>query len=324
MRAAAPPRLHGRAAVLGIGGGCRGGPGVLPAVIGENGPMVETTLEGAAEELYGLVPSAFVAARTALAASATDRETAAQIRALRKPPAAAWIVNLLARGAAADVARLATLAAELREAQDDRDATRLTALNKDRRMLVAELVRSATALAEREGVTVGAGILAEVERTLGAAARDEAAAAAVRTGRLLRALEASGVDPVDLTDAVAGEAPLAPGPAAAPAGESGRDDLAERRARRDAERAEAAARREVAEAEREAARAEARVAAARESDVRQRERVEALERELGRVRADADAAAVELREAELALRESAERQRTAHGALIEPSPTVEA
>ncbi len=286
--------------------------------------MVEKTFEGAAEELYGLVPSAFVAARTALAASASDPETAAQIRALRKPPAAAWIVNLLARGAAEDVARLDALAAEMREAQDDRDATRLTALNKDRRMLVAELVRTATALAEREGVTVGAGILAEVERTLGAAARDGAAAAAVRTGRLLRSLEASGVDPVDLTDAVAGEAPLAPETSPRPAGARGRDDLAERRARRDAERAAAAARREVADAEREAARAEAQVAAARESDARLRERVEALERELTRVRADAASATVELREAERALRESAERQRAAHGALIEPGPTVEA
>ena len=266
--------------------------------------MADTTFESAAEELYGLVPSAFVAARNALAASAPGREVAAQIRALRKPSTSVWVVNLLARRRPSDVAKLATLAAELREAQDDRDAALLTALNKDRRMLVADLVRAATTLAESEGVDGGAGIVAEVERTLGAAARDEAAAAAVRTGRLLRPLEASGVDPVDLNDAVAGQAPAAADLAdSSPLGR-GRDDLAERRARRDAERAAAAARRELADAERDATRAEARVAAARERDALLRDRVDGLERELARISADADAAAEELRDAEMVLRES--------------------
>ncbi|WP_458040689.1 MULTISPECIES: transposase [Bacteria] len=272
--------------------------------------MVDATLSAAADELYGLVPSAFVAARTALAASATDRDTAAQIRALRKPPTSAWVVNLLARRDPAGVGKLAELAAEMREAQDDRDAARLTALNKDRRDLLAELVRRATALAQGEGVALGAGIVGEVERTLGAAARDGAAAAAVRTGRLLRPLEASGVDPIDLMDAVAGDAPAA----ADPAPVRGRDDLAERRARRDAERAAVAVRREAADAERESARAEARLATAREREALLQERVESLESELARIRADADAATVERHAAESARDVSAERLRTANRA----------
>lgn len=276
--------------------------------------MAETTLETAAEELYGLAPGQFVSVRTALAAAAPDRDTAAQIRALRKPPTSAWVVNLLARRGAADIDRLALLAADLREAQDDRDAARLTALNRDRRMLVAELVRTAQELAEGEGVAVGSGILAEVERTLGAAARDEAAAAAVRTGRLVRPLEASGVDPVDLTDAVAGEAP----PATASPSRGGRDDLAERRARREAERAAAAARREATDAEREAARADSRVSAARERSGLLRERVRALESELARLRADAEAAATELDAAERSRRDAADRLRAAHAALEDP------
>jgi hypothetical protein len=276
--------------------------------------MADTTLESAADELYGLVPSAFVAARNALAASAPDREVAARIRALRKPPTSAWVLNLLARRRADDVGKLGALAAEMREAQDDRDAALLTSLNRERRMLVADLVRAATTLAEGEGVEVGAGIVGEVERTLGAAARDEAAAAAVGTGRLLRPLEASGVDPVDLTDAVAGDAAVLPSPASGPASGSRRDDLAERRARRDAERAAAAARRELADAERDSARAEARVAAARERDALLRDRVDGLERELARVRADADAATDERAEAERALRDSTQRRRAAERA----------
>ena len=306
--------VNGMVAAVPTGGGCRAGPRVLARRIRQNVGMADTTLESAAEELYGLAPSAFVAARNALAASASDRDVAAQIRALRKPSTSVWVVNLLSRRRPADAAKLAALAAELREAQDDRDAARLTALNKDRRMLVSGLVRDATTLAEGEGVDVGAGIVAEVERTLGAAARDEAAASAVRTGRLLRPLEASGVDPVDLTDAVAGEAPAAPEPADGPLPGRGRDDLAERRARRDAERAAAAARRELADAERDAARAEARVAAARERDALLRDRVDGLERELERIRADAEAAADELGAAERALRASAERRRDAERA----------
>ncbi len=285
--------------------------------VGENGRMVDTTLEDAAEELYGLVPGAFVAARTALAASAPERETAAQIRALRKPPTSAWAVNLLARRSPEDVDRLAALAEDLREAQDDRDAARLTALNRDRRMLVAELVRTARDVAGAEGIELGSGILAEVERTLGAAARDASAAAAVRTGRLVRPLEASGVDPVDLTDAVAGAAPSVTDPRPRRA----RDDLAERRARREAERVEAAARREATDAEREAARAESRVSAARERAGLLRDRVSGLETELARVRADAEAAADELDAAERARRGAADRLRAAQAALAGPGPS---
>lgn len=292
------------------GGGCRAAPGVLTIAIRQNGRMADKTFEEAAEELYGLAPGDFVAARHALAAATSDRATAARIRGLRKPPTAVWVLNLLSRRAADEVAKLSALAAEMREAQDDRDAARLTSLNKERRMLVAALVRTATDLAEGQGVAAGPSIVAEVERTLGAAARDEGAAAAVRTGRLVRPLEASGVDPVDLSDAVAGDAPVATQPVPG----RGRDDLAERRARRDAERAAAAVRREAADAEREAARAEARLATARERESLLRERVEALESELARFRADADAATAERDEAEGAYRASAERLRAANRA----------
>ncbi|CDK01826.1 transposase [Microbacterium sp. C448] len=283
---------------------------MLSTAISQNGRMADTTFEEAAEALYGLAPADFIAARKTLAAAAPDRETAAQIRGLRKPATSVWVVNLLSRRAANEVGRLSTLAAEMREAQEDRDAARLTSLNKERRTLVAELVRTATTLANDEGIDLGAGIVAEVERTLGAAARDEAAASAVRTGRLLRPLEASGVDPVDLTDAVAGEAPVAAEPVAV----RGRDDLAERRARRDAERAAAVVRREAADAERESARAEARLATAREREALLRERVDALESEIARIRADADAATAERNDAESARDVSAERLRTANRA----------
>ena len=270
--------------------------------------MADTTFEDAAEQLYALVPGEFIAARKALSAAAGDGDTAARIRALRKPPTAAWVANLLARRRPDDIDALAALAGEFREAQEARDAAELTRLNKERRTLLAGLVRTATALAEAAGVTIGAGIVDDVSRTLGAAARDEAAAAALRTGRLLRPLEASGVDPVDLADAVAGDAP------APPAAPRGRDDLAERRARREAERAAQAAERELADAARGAARAESRRDAARERSALLQERVAGLEKELGRVHAEAETAAAELTEAERVLRESTARERAAEKA----------
>ena len=58
------------------------------------------TVTDAARELYGLVPAEFTAARNALAQQAADggdRELAARIRKLPKPPVAAWAVNALVR-----------------------------------------------------------------------------------------------------------------------------------------------------------------------------------------------------------------------------------
>jgi hypothetical protein len=53
-----------------------------------------------AEDLYGLDLADFVAARNALAArlkAAGDADTAASVKALRKPPTSAWALNVLAR-----------------------------------------------------------------------------------------------------------------------------------------------------------------------------------------------------------------------------------
>src|SRR6478735_4794190 len=53
-------------------------------------------LDAIAVELYSLPPDDFTAARNARAA-ASDRALAARVKTLRKPTAAAWAVDLLAR-----------------------------------------------------------------------------------------------------------------------------------------------------------------------------------------------------------------------------------
>lgn len=260
-------------------------------------------LDAVAAELYALPPDEFTAARNARANQA-DRPLAAQIKALRKPTAAAWAVGLLAReGQLGDALELS---AALREAQDDLDAAELNRLGRKRRALVTALAAQAADLAAAKGVTVSASARTEVEKTINAAVMDAAAAAAVMTGRLVRTLEATGLEPVDLTDAVGGSVPGVPD-APAPS----RDDLAERRARKAAERELREAERAAGEADRELAKIDAKLAKARERTDHLRERVDDLRAELARFEADAEKAKAAATDLEAERTEAAERAQSA-------------
>lgn len=260
-------------------------------------------LDAVAAELYALPPDEFTAARNARANQA-DRPLAAQIKALRKPTAAAWAVGLLAReGQLGDALELS---AALREAQDDLDAAELNRLGRQRRALVTALAAQAADLAAAKGVTVSASARTEVEKTINAAVMDAAAAAAVMTGRLVRTLEATGLEPVDLTDAVGGSVPGVPD-APAPS----RDDLAERRARKAAERELREAERAAGEADRELAKIDAKLAKARERTDHLRERVDDLRAELARFEADAEKAEAAATDLEAERTEAAERAQSA-------------
>ncbi|MFD4960494.1 transposase [Microbacterium sp. NPDC058389] len=234
-------------------------------------------LDEIAAELYALPPAEFTAARNARAA-ASDPALAKQVKALRKPSVAAWAVNLLARdGQLADAVELS---AALREAQDDLDAAELSRLGAQRRQLVAALAKQAVGLASNAGVSLSAAARDETEKTINAAVMDAAAAAAVLTARLVTTLEAGDIDPATLADAVGGSLPGAVEPAP-------RDDLAERRARKAAEKAAREAERLANEAERELARVDARRAKAQERVDHVRERIDDLRRDLATLEADA-------------------------------------
>jgi hypothetical protein len=236
-------------------------------------------LDAIALELYTLAPEGFTAARNARA-GASDRSLAARIKALRKPTASAWAVDLLAREG--QLAEALELAAALREAQDDLDSAELARLSRQRRALVAALATQAVGLAEDRGVTISGAARADVEKTINAAVMDAAAAAAVMTGRLVRPLEATGFDAVDVSDAVGGSLPGAPD-----LPPPSRDDLAERRARKAAEKALREAERAAGEAERELAKIDAKLAKARERGDHLAERIDDLRTELARMEADA-------------------------------------
>lgn len=261
----------------------------------------DAELDAVAAELYALPPSQFTAARNARAGGAAPA-LAKRVKALRKPTVSAWAVNLLAReGQLADAVELS---AALREAQDDLDAAELARLGKQRRQLVAALAKQAVDLAQNAGGTVSAAAREDVEKTINAAVMDAAAAAAVLTGRLVTTLEAGDIDPAALAEAVGGSLPgvKAPPP---------RDDLADRRARRAAEKAAREAERLANEAERELARIDARREKAQERVDHVRERIDDLRRDLAALEADEEAAVDKLDAVERERTDAAARARSA-------------
>ena len=185
------------------------------------------TVTDAARELYGLVPAEFTAARNALAQQAADggdRELAARIRKLPKPPVAAWAVNALVRHRPDEVDAVLDLGERMRTATAQLDRPALQELGRERHRLLAGLGRAARELGEELGVGVSEAAATEVQQSFQAALADPAATAAVRSGLLVRTLASDGLSAPELAGAmavsVAGLAPLAAG-AAGKAGDAG-------------------------------------------------------------------------------------------------------
>lgn len=162
-------------------------------------------LTAIAEELYGLPPEEFTRTRNERAkqARAEDRSLAARVAKLAKPSTAAWVVNMLVRHMGEELEQVLTLGASLREAQDNLDGAQLRELNKQRRQLTSAVTVQARGVAQELGVKVSEAVATQVEETLRAAMTDEAAASAVRTGQLLEALSATGLEELDVSSAVA-------------------------------------------------------------------------------------------------------------------------
>jgi len=152
-------------------------------------------LDEVADELYGLLPAEFVAARDARAATARsegDRALAREITKLRRPSASAWLTNLLARQSRAELDELLNLGPALMEAQEQLAGGRLRQLSQRRLEGLDALSGRAGAIARSLGQPVTVHTIHEVEETLQAALADPAAAVAVRLGRLTTALAYSG------------------------------------------------------------------------------------------------------------------------------------
>ncbi len=253
-------------------------------------------IDQVADELYRLDPAKFTATRDLRAAEARrgrDRTLATTIKKLRRPSTAAWAVNLLACERPDELEELVQIGARLRQAQAVLSGDDVRALGRQRQQAITGLVRAADDLARHRQQPIGEANHREIRATLEAAAADPDAGSAVRSGRLVRALEYSGFGPVDLVDTVGGPAlslvvdtdqdPTPPRPARAKKG-LGREESGQGRARlatADKEYQQAEAARQRAEAQ--LLEAEQRLAAA-EADVSR------LEEETAFARRAADAA----------------------------------
>ena len=156
----------------------------------------------AADELYGVLPADFVAARTRLAREAKaegDAALAKRIGALRRPTLSAWAVNLLARSAAGDLADLLDVGEEMRAAWGS--GRGLGDLERRRAGLVGSLVRAAGEFAAEAGNALREQAVREVEDTLQAATVDAGIAEEVREGRLSQPRSHSGFVPAGFATA---------------------------------------------------------------------------------------------------------------------------
>jgi len=266
---------------------------------GEEVGKLATELVG--DELFGLAPEEFVAARDQLARRLRregDPEAARRVKALRRPPLSAWAVNQLARGREPALDQLLAAGERLRAARAGGDAAALPAAARAEREAVADLVAAALARLRDAGRPTTDATRDRVAATLHAAAASPEAADLVRQGRLTADLDPSGFgSPGDAAVRTAGARADGDGtpkktkeyPAARrarrAAAVAARDD-ARKRARLAADQAVLATRqaerlgRLADQAEREAGRARATAAAAIEAASAARERAAGAAKEL--------------------------------------------
>jgi hypothetical protein len=153
----------------------------------------------AIDALYELQPGEFTKSRDELARRLRRegrREEADAVKALRKPTAAAWALNQIARRRAADVKRLLAAGKRLRKAHEallkGGDRAALQAATAEERALVDELARDALALAAESGAASSTALDERIRNTLHAVALDEETAKDLVGGRLVHDREAVG------------------------------------------------------------------------------------------------------------------------------------
>ncbi|MFE6715552.1 hypothetical protein [Streptomyces sp. NPDC057695] len=190
-------------------------------------------VEEVADELYGLRPAEFVAARdtyVARARAAKDARAAKAVAALRRPSIAAWAANRLARQRQREAQQFLALGTTLREAHRTLDAEQLRAASAQRQELIAALARTAAALAGEAGLSVSDTVQHEIEQTLHGVLADRDVAEQWAKGRLVKAPEAAVGFPEVAPEAVPARRPSEEGeaPGSDDAGEvPGSDDAGE-------------------------------------------------------------------------------------------------
>ncbi len=159
-----------------------------------------------AQELYSVPPEDFIAARkesVAAAKAAGDQALSKAIGELRKPSAAAALVNVLAREAEDLLQEVVDLGEELREAQEQGDGKRLRELNAERKTLLRRVAAESVELAEEYDLSHAQPCSTASTRRSRRRWPDPDAAKAVQAGLLVSALSGAGMGFIDLSDSVA-------------------------------------------------------------------------------------------------------------------------
>lgn len=235
------------------------------------------SVDAAADELYGLEPSTFVARRDELASQARAekrRDVAAAIKKLQRPVVSAWYLNLAARDKLVSLVAYLRFARDLHDARAAHDSSRALALSRERSAREGRVLSDLARFLLERGVRPSPTALEEVRGTLRGLLDDAAAVEVVASGRLARPVPQGGSGEQSLAEALAAmvgpgalarldAADAAPGEASKGAdaeaeAERRRAAEEERRARERAE-AVAAAQRRVLAARREASQAEQRL-----------------------------------------------------------------
>jgi hypothetical protein len=254
--------------------------------------------EGDLDRLYQLPLSEFTPARDELVKrlrAQGERERAQEIKTLRKPTAAVWLVNQLARERPLDVQRLLKAGESLTKSQANAAAGKspqtFPEARRDEERALEQLAKAAREIAERAGV--GSSALDKATETMRAGSLTAEGRALLRRGRLTEELEPPGFEALMGMEGLAQKRPPAKKKAT-----RGDDRAEKRQALKDARervrhlRAEerelaTAARSAAGEAER--AEAEARAARDRAADADEQARAmsderKAAEAELDRLR----------------------------------------
>ncbi|MEU9859875.1 hypothetical protein AB0D99_03310 [Streptomyces sp. NPDC047971] len=268
-------------------------------------------VEQVIEELYGLRPEDFTAARDAYvveARAAGDAQAVKAVSGLRRPTTAAWVSNLFVRERPGDVDRLLALGEALREAHRTLDPAKMRDASGQRHKVVAALAREAAGRAREAGQPVSDAVLHDVEQIFHAVLAGSDVAERWAAGRLVKAPEAP-VGFGEVLPEAKGRRSGAAGPAttSTPPGVEPSKSGAKRASRAEAERRE-----------RERREAEAAVAEARARD----EALSAAEEERGAAEAEVATADERVAELERQLTEAKENRRATRDAAAEAAKAV--
>jgi hypothetical protein len=159
----------------------------------------KTDLEGDLDRLYQLPLSEFTSARDELVKrlrAQGESERAQEIKKLRKPPAAVWVVNQLARERPLDVQRLLKAGRSLTKSQAKAAAGKslqtFTEARRAEQRALEQLAKGAIEIAERAGI--GSSAIGKAVETLRAASLTAEGRELLQRGRLTEELEPPGFE----------------------------------------------------------------------------------------------------------------------------------